>query len=108
MICKWSNFCLRNCLGAANYSSNQIKEVTSTPTDLSNVPTVYHDLATVFNKHKALSLPPHRSYDCSIEVLPSAPLQSSRLCNLSTNEKQAMQDYLDESLRSPFALLHLP
>ncbi|KAI3366537.1 hypothetical protein L3Q82_000666 [Scortum barcoo] len=44
------------------------------PVDLSGVPPAYHDLQEVFNKDKALSLPPHRPYDCAIELLPDAPL----------------------------------
>ncbi|KAI3370806.1 hypothetical protein L3Q82_007124 [Scortum barcoo] len=35
------------------------------PVDLSGVPPAYHDLQEVFNKDKALSLPPHRPYDCA-------------------------------------------
>ncbi|KAI3356913.1 hypothetical protein L3Q82_003563 [Scortum barcoo] len=31
---------------------------------------VYHDLAPVFSKAKATSLPPHRPYDCPIDLLP--------------------------------------
>ena len=33
------------------------------PPDLSLVPEVYHDLSEVFSKDKALSLPPHQTYD---------------------------------------------
>lgn len=32
----------------------------------SNVPSEYSDLAEVFSKQKAMSLPPHRPYDCAI------------------------------------------
>ena len=34
-----------------------------TPPDLTLVPPEYHDLAQVFSKDQALSLPPHRPYD---------------------------------------------
>ncbi|KAG1935783.1 retrotransposable element [Pimephales promelas] len=39
--------------------------------DLSNVPTEYRDLKEVFSKSRADSLPPHRPYDCAIDLLPA-------------------------------------
>ena len=45
-------------------------------------PSVYHDLASVFSKESALSLPFHRPYDCAINLLPGAPLPVGRLYNL--------------------------
>ncbi|KAL0170965.1 hypothetical protein M9458_035561, partial [Cirrhinus mrigala] len=38
--------------------------------DVSNVPVEYLDLKEVFSKSRAASLPPHRPYDCAIELLP--------------------------------------
>ncbi|KAI3371920.1 hypothetical protein L3Q82_006793 [Scortum barcoo] len=66
--------------------------------DLSGVPPAYHDLQEVFNKDKALSLPPHRPYDCAIELLPDAPLPSSRLYNLTRPEQEAMEGYINDSM----------
>ncbi|KAI2648698.1 Transposon Tf2-9 polyprotein [Labeo rohita] len=40
--------------------------------DLCNVPAEYLDLKEVFSKSRAASLPPHRPYDCAIELLPAA------------------------------------
>ncbi|KAI3370803.1 hypothetical protein L3Q82_007121 [Scortum barcoo] len=70
----------------------------SEPVDLSGVPPAYHDLQEVFNKDKALSLPPHRPYDCAIELLPDAPLPSSRLYNLTRPEQEAMEGYINDSM----------
>ncbi|KAI3369028.1 hypothetical protein L3Q82_025432 [Scortum barcoo] len=61
-------------------------------------PPAYHDLQEVFNKDKALSLPPHRPYDCAIELLPDAPLPSSRLYNLTRPEQEAMEGYINDSM----------
>ncbi|XP_043952230.1 uncharacterized protein LOC122819513 [Gambusia affinis] len=66
--------------------------------DLSTIPSEYHDLAPVFSKTKALSLPPHRPYDCAIDLLPGAPLPSSRLYNISRPERETMEKYIKESL----------
>ena len=41
---------------------------TAPSVDLSNVPEEYHKFADVFNKKKADTLPPHRSYDLKIEL----------------------------------------
>lgn len=68
--------------------------------DLANVPSVYHDLAEVFQKDRAQSLPLHRPYDCAIDLLPGAPLPTSRLYSLSLPEQEAMEKYISES---PFA-----
>ncbi|KAK7910478.1 hypothetical protein WMY93_015162 [Mugilogobius chulae] len=65
--------------------------------DLSSVPEVYSDLSVVFSKSRALSLPPHRPYDCAIDLLPGAP-PSSRLYNLSKPEQEAMERYIRDSL----------
>lgn len=42
-----------------------------------------HSGSKVFSKDRALSLPPHRPYDCAIDLLPSAPLPVKKLYNLS-------------------------
>ena len=68
--------------------------------DLTGVPPIYHDLARVFSKDQALSLPPHRPYDCAIDLVPGAPLPGGRLYNLSVPEKETMQNYVSESLAS--------
>ena len=54
----------------------------------------------MFSVDRALSLPPHRPYDCAIDLVPEAVLPSSRLYNLSLPEKQAMKDYITASLLS--------
>ena len=66
--------------------------------DLTLVPLDYHDLGSVFSKQHALSLPPHRPYDCAIDLLPGSPLPSSRLFNLSLPEREAMEGYIRDSL----------
>ena len=67
---------------------------------MQGVPTIYHDLAQVFSKDQALSLPPHRPYDCAIDLLPGALLPVGRLYNLSIPEKETMRKYVSESLAS--------
>ncbi|KAI3366835.1 hypothetical protein L3Q82_009486, partial [Scortum barcoo] len=97
-ITSWSPFCLANCLHSASPSPPPLEPTISEVPDLSSVPSVYHDLAPVFSKAKATSLPPHRPYDCPIDLLPGASLPTSRLYNLSRPEREAMEKYISESL----------
>lgn len=64
----------------------------------SSVPIKYHDLATVFSKDRVLSLPPHRPYDCAIELLPGALLCTSHLYNFLRPKCESMEKYIHESL----------
>lgn len=97
-IVGWSAHCHAHCLRSAILPiSDKPLELSQLP-DLSNVPACYHDLAEAFSKDKALSLPPHRPYDCSIELFPGATLPTSRLYNLSHLERKAMEKYISDSL----------
>ena len=110
-ILSWSTTCYARCLRAATYSTSGSPSDTPSPPDLSTVPSVYHDLGEAFSKDRARSLPPHRPYDCGIDLLPGAPYPASRLYNLSLPEKAAMDKYISECLaeglirpsRSPMA-----
>ncbi len=68
------------------------------PGDLFGVPEEYHDLRAVFSRSRATSLPPHRPYDCSIELLPGTMPPRGRLYSLSAPERGALENYLTESL----------
>ncbi|XP_078812643.1 uncharacterized protein lrrc75a isoform X3 [Oryzias latipes] len=99
-ITNWSTHCLANCLRSAVPSVSPNLEPAPDDIDLSKVPSCYHDLRTVFSKSKAGALPPHRPYDCSIELLNGATLPKGRLFNLSGPEKLSMEKYIHESLSS--------
>ncbi|XP_023208460.1 retrotransposon-like protein 1, partial [Xiphophorus maculatus] len=96
----WSRSCHATCLQSArpNPRCDVTREDQEEKQDLSRIPPEYHDLHSVFRKNKALSLPPHRPYDCVIDLLPGAPLPSSRLYNISRPERESMLTYINESL----------
>uniref|UniRef100_A0A674NB00 CCHC-type domain-containing protein n=1 Tax=Takifugu rubripes TaxID=31033 RepID=A0A674NB00_TAKRU len=98
-ILGWSVACHANCLRSAPSPSSNPRPAL-TPPDLTGVPPIYNDLAPVFSKDNALSLPPHRPYDCPIDLLPGAPYPTGRLYNLSIPEKEVMRNYITESLAS--------
>uniref|UniRef100_A0A3B3H6Q5 Gypsy retrotransposon integrase-like protein 1 n=1 Tax=Oryzias latipes TaxID=8090 RepID=A0A3B3H6Q5_ORYLA len=98
IITQWSPYCLANCLlSAVPKVSPQVVENTS-PVDLTSIPPCYHDLKTVFSKAKASALPPHRPYDCAINLMPGASLPKGRIFNLSGPERAAMEQYVQEAL----------
>ncbi len=70
--------------------------------DLSNVPAEYLDLKEVFSKSRAASLPPHRPYDCAIDLLPGKSPPKGKLYSLSVPEREAMENYISDSLASGF------
>lgn len=98
-VVSWSSFCHASCLQSALSPVDAVSPSSaSEPPDLTSIPSVYHDIGEVFSKKRALSLPPHRPYDCAIDLLPGAPLPSSRLYNLSRPERETMEKYIHDSL----------
>ncbi len=99
-VLSWSQSCLASCLGAALSSGclSSVFQVESA--DLSGVPAEYHDLCRVFSKSRATSLPPHRPYDCAIDLLPGTSPPKGRLYSLSGPEREAMDKYIKESLNA--------
>lgn len=95
LILGWSEFCLSSCLVSASPSCYpQNSDSSSDFPNLSNVPPVYLDLKEVFNKSRATSLPLHRPYDCTIDLLHGVSLPKGRLYSLSAPETEAMNKYI--------------
>lgn len=60
------------------------------------MPAEYHALLEVFSKACATSLPPHRPYDCAIDLLPGTTPLRGWLYSLSGPETKAMA-YIEDS-----------
>ena len=109
-VIRWGYGCYTNCfsskpvLGCTKIQKTQSIPESGSPAqedlDLSQVPSRYHDLKEVFSKTRALSLPPHRPYDCGIELQPGSSPPRGGLYSLSGPELKAMKDYIDSSLAS--------
>ena len=106
-VTAWGADCKHHCFqGVIRAPVSQVPANTVSPTsetdfpDLSIVPACYMDLKDVFNKSKATSLPPHRPYDCAIDLLPGTSPPKGRLYSLSGPEMQSMKKYVDSSLAS--------
>ena len=96
-ILEWGPTCHATCL----FSRLPSPEITESP-KLSQVPSEYHDLSEVLSEKRATALPPHRPYDCAIDLLPGTC--PPRGCNfsLSAPERVAMDQYIREALASDF------
>ncbi|KAI2654647.1 Transposon Tf2-11 polyprotein [Labeo rohita] len=66
------------------------------------VPAEYMAFQDVFSKQAATQLPPHRPWDCAIDLLPGAQLPKRRVYPLSIPERQAMEEYISEALAQGF------
>ncbi|KAL0192325.1 hypothetical protein M9458_010621, partial [Cirrhinus mrigala] len=97
-INSWSLYCHTHCLVAAPSPVSVSVSLQEEEMDLSRVPSCYHDLRAVFSRSRAVSLPPHRPYDCAIDLLPGTSPPRGRLYSLSAPEREAMEKYLNDSL----------
>ncbi|KAG1933511.1 hypothetical protein F2P79_020481 [Pimephales promelas] len=68
--------------------------------DLTGVPAEYYDLHQVFCRSGATSLPPHRPYDCAIDLLAGTSPPKGHLFSLSGPEREAMDKYIHDSLNA--------
>ncbi|KAI2659925.1 Transposon Tf2-9 polyprotein [Labeo rohita] len=100
-VSEWSIKCHESCLVSAcpSVSESVLQEKAA---DLCNVPAEYLDLKEVFSKSRAASLPPHRPYDCAIELLPGTSPPKGKLYSLSIPEREAMEKYISDSLAARF------
>ena len=95
-IKEWGDNCHLSCLRSASLHPSSVP-ISAAP-DLTNVPECYHGLRQVFNKARATSLPPHRPYDCAIDLLSGTTPPKGHLYSLSPPERKAMEDYIRDSL----------
>ncbi|KAI4894728.1 hypothetical protein NFI96_008423 [Prochilodus magdalenae] len=96
-IIAWSQYCFNNCL---LFPCLSVSSTTVESPDLSPVciPPVYSDLAGVFDKKRATKLPPHRPYDCAIDLMNDQIPPKSRVYPLTQAEDKALEEYIREAL----------
>lgn len=94
-ILHWGPLCHKVCLDPPSNNPES-----QDPVDLSRVPPQYHSFHSVFSKQKASVLPPHRPYDCAIELMPGQCPPRGRVFSLSPPEQTAMETYIMEGLKA--------
>jgi len=73
------------------------------PESVEPVPTeILSKFPDVFSKSKADTLPPHRPYDCRIDLVPEARPCYAKPYNLTCEEDQVMKSWIDENLSKGF------
>ncbi len=99
-IDKWSTYCLQHCLRSLPVPPQTIEspEITSRV----NLPEVYRAFQDIFSKVAATKLPPHRPWDCAIDLLPGTKLPKGSIYPLSIPERKAMEEYIREALQQGF------
>ncbi|KAI2662335.1 Transposon Tf2-6 polyprotein [Labeo rohita] len=84
------------------HSSGIDKKESPEPEISPEIPAEYVAFQDVFSKQAATHLPPHRPWDCAIELLPGVQLPKGRIYPLSIPEHQAMEEYIAEALKQGF------
>ncbi|KAK3513294.1 hypothetical protein QTP70_009787 [Hemibagrus guttatus] len=102
-LIRWSPFCRAHCLREV-LTWPCITTSIESPSTRDEVPISreYQLLQEVFSKQRAAQLPPHRPWDCAIDLLPHAMLPKCRVCPLLLPESQAMDEYIEEALAAGY------
>ncbi len=109
-ILKWDGGCKQRCLRnlPVPVSNNASLSICSTTIEspetcqVSHVPSKYQSFKDVFSKEAATHLPPHRPWDCCIDLLHGAKLPRGHIYPLSIPERTAMEEYIKEALNQGF------
>lgn len=97
-----STYCLQHCFVPESNAPTSCMTVQPAPGTHLNVPPAYREFLDVFDKKKAEILPPHRPYDCPIELLPGAEIPFGRIFPLSEGELEVLRLYINENLEKGF------
>ncbi len=66
------------------------------------IPSCYTPFSDVFCPKRAAQLPPHRPWDCAIDLFPGEPVPRGKIYPLSLPEQKAMEEYIKEALRQGY------
>uniref|UniRef100_A0A8C5WVM9 CCHC-type domain-containing protein n=1 Tax=Laticauda laticaudata TaxID=8630 RepID=A0A8C5WVM9_LATLA len=71
-------------------------------TSVVSIPPELSDFSDVFSEKEVDWLPPHRPYDCPVDLLPDVPLPKGRLYSMSKPKLATLHDFLDKNLARGF------
>ncbi|KAK3505766.1 hypothetical protein QTP70_004100 [Hemibagrus guttatus] len=66
------------------------------------IPACYAPFSDVFCPKRASKLPPHRPWDCAIDLIPGESVPRGRIYPLSIPEEKAMEEYIKEALEQGY------
>jgi len=88
------------CLRSSDIQANSAKLAETS--DLSNVPSEYHEFADVFSKTKAEVLPPHCPYNPKINLEEGAQPPVGSIYSLSAFKQEVLKEFIEENLNTGF------
>ena len=88
------------CLYSSDIQANSAKLAETS--NLSNIPSKYHEFADVFSKTKAETLPPHRSYDLKINLEESAQPPVGPIYFLSASKHESLKEFIEKNFNMGF------
>ncbi|KAK3543168.1 hypothetical protein QTP70_012273 [Hemibagrus guttatus] len=106
-ILKWGEHCFGACFpNLPAPSPPQVHHLPAQATSVESppeacppdIPACYSHFRDVFCPRKASKLPPHRPWDCAIDLIPGEPVPKGRIYSLSIPEEKAMEEYIQEAL----------
>ena len=100
-----SDHCKRHCKESYQISpspTQDLQAALATIKSYDKLPPQYLEFRDVCDKKGADQLPPHRSYDCPIELLPGAEIPFGRLYSLSEPELKVLKEWINENLEKGF------
>ncbi|KAI2646962.1 Transposon Tf2-9 polyprotein [Labeo rohita] len=98
-ILKWGDTCWPECFPKLplrpTVSISMCSTTIESPVEKQsvNIPPCYSSFQDVFCPKRAARLPPHRPWDCAIDLLPDASVPQGRIFPLSIPETKAMEDF---------------
>ncbi|XP_069498702.1 uncharacterized protein, partial [Ambystoma mexicanum] len=84
------------------YPRPDVSLATISSEEILKLPPEYQEFQDVFQKDQANTLPPHRSYDCQIDLIPGTTPPCSRIYALTEPENLHLRQYLDQYLANGF------
>ncbi|XP_067230540.1 rhomboid-related protein 3 isoform X1 [Chanodichthys erythropterus] len=110
-VLKWGDHCFPGCfpelpIPRSPLSTSLSINATSIESPMEKrsveVPPDYAPFSDVFCPQRASKLPPHRPWDCAIDLLPGEPVPRGRIYPLSVPEEKAMEEYIKEALNQGY------
>lgn len=100
-----SIYCMTHCLGQKGKISMGVMGTEVEGKLMGNeseIPSQYMAYQDVFCEKEADKLPPHRPYDCKIDLVPGAQLPPSKIYAMSEVESAALREFLQKNLQRGF------
>ncbi len=67
-----------------------------------NIPKEYAHFSDIFCPKRASKLPPHRPWDCAIDLLPDESVPRGKIYSIFIPEQKAMEEYIEEALQQGY------